>query len=246
MNWAIIFMIASMGLFKSSNIDSLRKNFPRVEEAAIHTDSYLKQICNKKGLNLPLKNIFIQVFKDEKIMEVWGKNEGEWQLIVSYPICFIPGHLGPKIKQGDQQVPEGWYKINSINPKSEFHLSMQINYPNEADLVRSKNEKDPGGDIFIHGNCVSVGCIPIEDIPMEEFFWLTVQSIYAYPDQAIQVLMLPFDLNNESKYKKMTKQYPEYYSFWEELKSLQVYFEEFREIPNVTISPDGHYYILID
>ncbi|MCZ2394432.1 MAG: L,D-transpeptidase family protein [Chitinophagales bacterium] len=246
MNWAVILMMASMGLFKSSNIDSLRKNFPRVEEAATHTDRYLKKLCIEKGLEIPLKNIFIRVFKDEKIMEVWGNNHGEWKLIITYPICMIPGQLGPKIRQGDQQVPEGWYQINSVNPKSEFHLSMQINYPNAVDLVRSKNEKDPGGDIFIHGNCVSVGCIPIEDSPMEEFFWLAIQSIYAYPEQAIQVLILPFDLNNEKKYSSMTRQHSQYASFWEELKSMQIYFDEFGELPNVWMSPDGHYYILIE
>lgn len=242
MEWMISFILA-MSVFKTQDIDSLRMEFPRVEQAAVHTQGILQELCAQQGLVLPLDKIFIRTFKEEKIMEVWGANHGGWQLIKSYPVCTVPGKLGPKVRQGDRQVPEGWYQIDSINPLSSFHLSMRINYPNTADLVRSRNEKDPGGDIFIHGDCYSVGCIPIEDEPMEEVFWLAVQSLYAFKEQAIQVLILPFNLNDEEKYVKNLQQFPHYKEFWEELKGLDLYFEELKDLPDVYINEEGQYQI---
>lgn len=242
MTW-IFNLVLAMSVFGTQDIDSLRMEFPRVEHAAVNTHGILKDLCVQKGLILPLDKVFIRTFKEEKIMEVWGANGGELQLLKSYPVCTVPGKLGPKVRQGDRQVPEGWYQIDSINPLSSFHLSMRINYPNTADLVRSRNEKDPGGDIFIHGDCYSVGCIPIEDEPMEEVFWLAVQSLYAYKEQAIQVLILPFNLNDEEKYAKNLQQFPHHKEFWEELKGIDLYFEELKDLPDVYVDEEGRYQI---
>lgn len=241
---ALLQLMLLMSLFKTQDIDSLRMEFPRVEQAATNTQEYWEKSLEEKGLTLPLDQIFIQSFKEEKKMEVWGRNQGDLQLIKTYPICTVPGKIGPKIRQGDKQVPEGWYKIDSINPNSSFHLSLRINYPNAADSIRSKNEKDPGGDIFIHGDCYSVGCLPIQDAPMEEVFWLIVQSLYAFPHCEIPVLILPFDLNDEEKYARYTNDFPENISLWEELKSIQMYFEEFGWLPEVYVSDEGQYLIL--
>lgn len=242
MTW-IFNLVLAMSVFKTQDIDSLRMEFPRVEQAAVNTHGILQEMCAQKGLVLPLNKMFIRIFKEEKIMEIWGANDGDWQLIKSYPVCTLPGKLGPKVRQGDRQVPEGWYQIDSINPVSSFHLSVRINYPNTADLVRSRNEKDPGGDIFIHGDCYSVGCIPIEDAPMEEVFWLTVQSLYAFKDQPVPVLVLPFYLSEEEKYAKYIKQFPEHKILWEELKSIDLYFEELKDLPEVYVDEEGHYQI---
>lgn len=241
--YTFLIVIFSVGMLKAGDIDTLRSGFPRVEQAAKNTQPVLEKLALNQGLSLPLQNIFIRAFKEEKILEVWGSNANEWKLIKRYEICTVPGKIGPKIKQGDKQVPEGWYKIDSINPNSSFHLSLRINYPNAADSVRSKNEKDPGGDIFIHGDCYSVGCLPIQDEPMEEVFWLIVQSLYAFPHCEIPVLILPFDLNNEEKYSKYTNSFPQNISLWEELKSIQLYFEEFGLLPEVRVSEEGQYLI---
>jgi murein L,D-transpeptidase YafK len=242
----IFFQIAlffSMSLLKAQNIDSLKIQFPRVQQAAINTQSILEDLCKSQGLNFPPKHLFLRAFKEEKVLEVWGNDSSDWKLIKKYPICIVPGKLGPKIKQGDKQVPEGWYQIDSINPDSDFHLSLRINYPNQADRIRSKNELDPGGDIFIHGDCYSVGCIPIEDKPIEEFFWLVVNNLSLNIFQEIPVLILPFDLNDTLKYEKYIHEYSNLKPFWEQLKSIQMYFEDFNLIPNVFINEEGEYLI---
>jgi murein L,D-transpeptidase YafK len=232
-----------MSLLKAQDIDSLKIKFPRVQQAAINTQANLEQLCNNQGLNFPPQHLFLRAFKEEKILEVWGNDSTDWKLIQKYPICVVPGKLGPKIKQGDKQVPEGWYQIDSINPNSDFHLSLRINYPNQADSIRSQNESDPGGDIFIHGDCFSVGCIPIEDAPMEEVFWLVIQNLKASSQQEIQVFILPFDLNDDNKYQKHTSEHPNLKEFWEQLKSIQMYFEDFNQLPDVIVNEQGEYLI---
>ncbi|HUH75212.1 MAG TPA: L,D-transpeptidase family protein [Chitinophagales bacterium] len=233
----------SMSLLKAQNIDSLKIKFPRVQQAALNTQSALEELCKDQGLSFPPKHLFFRAFKEEKILEVWGNESSDWKLIKKYPICFVPGKLGPKIKQGDKQVPEGWYKIDSINPESDFHLSLRINYPNQADSIRSQNELDPGGDIFIHGDCFSVGCIPIEDAPMEEVFWLVIQNLNTNLIQNIPVLILPFDLMDEQKYQKHVSNLPKFQPLWEQLKSIQLYFDDLSQIPEIFVSEQGEYLI---
>lgn len=237
-------LILSMSLLKAQNIDSLKIKFPRVLQAAVNTQETLKELCKNQDFNSPPQHLFLRAFKEEKILEVWGNDSAEWKLIKKYPICIVPGKLGPKIKQGDKQVPEGWYQIDSINPESDFHLSLRINYPNHADKIRSQNELDPGGDIFIHGDCFSVGCIPIEDAPMEELFWLVLNNLSINTLQEIPVLILPFDLNDSAKYQKFILQHPNLIPFWEQLKSIQLYFDEFNQIPPVIINNQGEYLIM--
>lgn len=238
-----LFICFPMNLLKAQNLDTLRKKFSRVEQAAANQQEKLKNLCHQKGLHLPLQNIFIRMYKEEQILEVWGRNKGQWQLIHAYSVCIVPGKLGPKIRQGDRQVPEGWYFIDSINPQSDFHLSLRINYPNQVDRWRSRNEKDPGGDIFIHGECFSVGCIPIQNGPIEEVFWLVVQTLFAFPQTPVQVFILPFDVSDEHKYEKFKALYHEWTPFWEQLKSIQLYFNELGELPNIVEDESGNYNI---
>jgi murein L,D-transpeptidase YafK len=236
-------LILSMSLLKAQDIDSLKIKFPRVQQAVINTQAILEELCQNQGLDFPPKHLFLRAFKEEKSLEVWGKDIMDWKLIKKYPICRVPGKLGPKIKQGDKQVPEGWYQIDSINPNSDFHLSLRLNYPNQADCIRSQNELNPGGDIFIHGDCFSVGCIPIEDAPMEEVFWLVVKNLNKNSLQEIPVLILPFDLNDNQKYQKYTSEQPKLKAFWEQLKSIQIYFDDFNQVPDVFVNEQGEYLI---
>lgn len=232
-----------MGILKANNIDTLKMEFPRVQQASENTQAYLEELVESEGLNLPLQHLFIRAYKAEKKLEVWGGNEEELRFLKTYPIIRIPGKLGPKIKQGDRQVPEGWYKIDSINPKSSFHLSLRLNYPNKADSIRSRKEKDPGGDIFIHGGAYSVGCMPIQDEPMEEVFWLIVQSLFEFPENDVRILVLPFDLSDESKTFLYSQQHSEEVDFWMELKIVNDYFEKNKRVPTVFIDDEGSYRI---
>jgi len=126
----------------------------------------------------PPAAITLLAIKDEKRLELWSEDNGERYFIRSYSIKAASGVTGPKLQEGDQQVPEGVYRLEYLNPHSLYHLSMKINYPNEFDLeqARKANRTNLGGDIFIHGNAVSIGCLAIGDPAIEELFTLVAQT----------------------------------------------------------------------
>lgn len=189
--------------------------YKRVRTAKAEKEKVLKKEFQQCGLSYPPQNIFIKIIKDEKILELYVKEEGNYQLFKTYPFCAASGTLGPKRKEGDLQVPEGIYYIDRFNPASNFYLSLGINYPNKQDKKLSDPIK-PGGDIFIHGNCVSIGCVAITDDLIKEVYWLAVQAKSA-GQQKIPVHIFPFDLSNTNKIEKYIKQYPQHRNFWENL-----------------------------
>ena len=129
----------------------------------------------KAGVPYPPVAVAILAFKQERRLEIHaaGRN-GAHRFIRSYPILAASGRLGPKLRQGDRQVPEGLYRIELLNPNSLYHLSLRVNYPNEFDRQQAQRDdrKNLGGDIMIHGNAVSIGCIAIGDPAAEDLFVL--------------------------------------------------------------------------
>ncbi|MEM6915593.1 MAG: L,D-transpeptidase family protein [Verrucomicrobiota bacterium] len=116
--------------------------------------------------------------KEEERLEAWlvDKEETSRQ-IRSYPFTANSGVLGPKLKEGDLQIPEGIYKVEYLNPQSSYHLSIKLDYPNAFDRARAEEEgrTQLGGDIFIHGRAVTIGCIPIGDEAIEDLFAIVDQ-----------------------------------------------------------------------
>ena len=135
-------------------------------------DTIAKQF-EKKGLHWPAKYVYLRSFKYDSQLEVWVKNDRKesFKLFKTYKVCALAGTLGPKRMEGDYQVPEGFYYINEFNANSSYHLSLGLNYPNSSDRTLSDSYQ-PGGDIYIHGSCVTVGCIPLTDPMIEEFVTL--------------------------------------------------------------------------
>jgi hypothetical protein len=131
----------------------------------------------KAKVSYPPKEITLIALKQEKKLELWARDSGEPRFIRDYYILAASGGAGPKLRQGDRQVPEGVYRIVGLNPNSHYHLSMKINYPNEFDLAHAWQERrfNPGGDIFIHGKTASVGCLAMGDEAIEELFVLAAQ-----------------------------------------------------------------------
>ncbi len=120
-------------------------------------------------------DIGLVAIKDEKVLELHVKSaSGEWQFVHRYPVLAASGATGPKLKQGDKQVPEGVYGITLLNPNSKYHVSMRVDYPNAFDreMAAKDGRKDLGGDIMIHGKAVSIGCLAIGDEAAEELFVL--------------------------------------------------------------------------
>jgi len=152
-----------------------------------------QEMFRKRGLNFPQKKLTLIALKNEMRLEVWAKHEGKNVFVKSYRIHAASGREGPKLKQGDYQVPEGFYQITMWNPNSRFHLSMRVNYPNTYDRLRAKAEKrtNLGGDIFIHGSNVSAGCLAMGDQAIEELYYITSLA------ERVNMMILPFDFREK-------------------------------------------------
>jgi hypothetical protein len=164
----------------------------RVAEYGKSVHGRLEPRFREIGIAYPPKSMTLVGLKQERILEVWVAPEaGEMRLLKRYPVLAASGRLGPKLKQGDEQVPEGLYRIESLNPNSLFHLSLRVNYPNAFD--RAKGAQDGrthlGSDIMIHGDAVSVGCIAIGDEAAEELFVLAAETGV----DKISVILSPVD-----------------------------------------------------
>lgn len=184
--------------------------------------------------------LFFRAFKLEKTLELWAKNQADSSFILlnSYPICAVSGSLGPKRQEGDKQVPEGVYHINRFNPKSKFYLSLGLNYPNEADRLLSDPVR-PGGDIFIHGGCVSIGCLAMTDDQIKEIYILAEMAKENGQGQ-IEMHIFPTKMNDEAVAKLIGAQ-PEFAIFWRELEPIYQFFEETQMLPNVRVDSLGAY-----
>ena len=195
--------------------------------------------------NIALSNyeIFIRAFKKEDLVELWikGSDVDTFALFKTYKICSSSGVLGPKRKQGDKQIPEGVYYINEFNPVSNYHLSLGINYPNKSDSILG--EKDNlGGEIYIHGGCESIGCMPVTTRRIKELYVIAMQARYL-GQQKIPVIIYPCKLT-KNNYKLITQSYPDpkLARFWGSLRSQYMYFESFHNLPAMKIDDDGKYY----
>ncbi|GAB4335428.1 MAG: hypothetical protein OHK0038_13130 [Flammeovirgaceae bacterium] len=215
--------------------------YQRVRTAQKEKDTTLKQSFERNGLNYP-SEIFIRVFKEEKELELWAKNtKNEWQLFRKYDICSMSGEVGPKRQEGDYQVPEGFYVLDTFNPWSNFYLSMRINYPNKSDRKIS-TAKNLGGDIMLHGACVSIGCIAITDDFIKEVYWLAVLA-KNNGQSVIPIHIFPCRMD-EKRYAKLKNDYTEkstLISFWDNLKEGYQFFEHYKKLPNVKVDKTGRY-----
>jgi murein L,D-transpeptidase YafK len=170
----------------------------RVEPRATVEDrlrSYEGQVIQRltpalkaRGLSYPVTNFTLLVIKDASRLELYTQNGGK---IKEYGVLAESGTLGPKLREGDRQIPEGIYKVTFLNANSSYHLSLRLNYPNEFDQKMAKRDgrTQLGGDIMIHGKDVSIGCVAIGDPGIEEIFCLASRAGV----QNIKVVIVPTD-----------------------------------------------------
>ncbi|MBS1914099.1 MAG: hypothetical protein JST22_19080 [Bacteroidetes bacterium] len=147
--------------------------------------------CRHANVAWPPKRVMLLAFKRERRLEVWGANTaGSYALLYRHQVLAASGGPGPKRREGDEQVPEGFYDITELNPNSQFHLSMRVGYPNADDLAHARVDRAAmGGDIYIHGNHLSIGCLAIGDPGIEELFGLMAQV----PPGSRRIVIAPFD-----------------------------------------------------
>lgn len=222
---------------------SEQQKFQRVREAYTEKGEFLTELYKEKGLSSISVDIYLRVFKYEQIIEVWGKAKTDSQFvhIKDFEFCSFSGKLGPKRVQGDSQTPEGFYYIDRFNPYSSFYLSLGINYPNLSDKKISKYD-DLGGDIFIHGSCCTIGCIPITDDKIKELYIMAVEA-KNNGQLKIPVHIFPAKVSQE-QLSKLTEKYGEdneLIIFWTNLKEGYDYFETHKLIPQYSIDENGKY-----
>lgn len=215
-------------------------------ELLIKEDSLKVQFA-RKGLVWPAREVYIRSFKYDSQMEVWVRNSDneKFQLFKTYNVCVMAGALGPKRIEGDYQVPEGFYCISGFNPRSEYHLSLKISYPNESDKILSDPTR-PGDGIYIHGDCVSVGCIPLQNDQIDEVY-LIASAAKLNGETNIPLHIFPIRFDN----RKSVAFYTKYASdniglqhFTTSLKPAYDYFEQHKTLPLIGILGNGDYEVL--
>lgn len=221
-----------------------QKGFTRVAKAFSNKEDLLKKQFAEKKLNWPLRYMYIRSFKYDSELEVWIRNSlaDTFTLFKTYKVCALAGTMGPKRMEGDYQVPEGFYYINEFNANSMYHLSLGLNYPNPADKVLSDSMK-PGGEIYIHGSCVTVGCIPVTDPQIEEIYVISTHA-RANGQEFIPVHIFPARFSQPQSAAYLKKVYdadPQLKSFGTNLKKVYDFFEEHKRLPVVTVTPKGEY-----
>lgn len=216
-------------------------NYPRVRTAFEEKEDIVKSYFSQKEIPYDNFRLFIRAFKKERELEVWvkGSASARYALLHRYEFCATSGTLGPKRKEGDLQIPEGIYAINHFNPESNFYLSLGINYPNASDKILSDPHK-PGGAIYLHGNCVTIGCIPLTDDKIKELYVLAVEA-RSNGQEKIPVHIFPAKLSNDG-FSLLKKDYPaRVVSFWENLKVVYDDFELTKKLKPITVRENGQY-----
>lgn len=177
--------------FITSRVGSEQTVDDRLQQFESETAARLRPLFQYKGIAWPCKELVLIAYKQERELQVFGRAhvDSTWKKICSYPVTAASGGLGPKLREGDQQVPEGVYHIESLNPNSRYHVSMRLNYPNAFDRAMAKRDKRTslGGDIMIHGGNASIGCLAVGNAAAEDLFVLAANA----RPQKVKVIIAP-------------------------------------------------------
>ncbi len=180
--------------------------------------------------------VFIRAFKEENLLELHVRNRatGKFDLFRTYPIAAASGSLGPKLAEGDLQVPEGFYFVppSAMKPESQFHLAFNIGFPNEYDRFHDRN----GTFIMIHGNCISIGCLAMTDEKIEEIYTLC-DAAHRGGQPFFRIHIFPFRMAETRMLKSASGSNHE---FWLNLKEGYDHFERTSIPPDVAVI-DGRY-----
>jgi murein L,D-transpeptidase YafK len=208
----------------------------RAAAAAARVRPRLEPALSAQGLHWGAP-AFLRVFKRERIVELWLQaDDGRFRQFKSYPICAYSGALGPKTRQGDEQAPEGFYRVAraQLNPRSRFHLAFNLGYPNDYDRAQGYT----GDFLMVHGHCVSVGCYAMGDAAIEEIYSL-VDAALAAGQAAVEVQALPFRLDDGAIEAQRASPWRD---FWSQLKPGYDAFERTQRPPRIAVS-GGRYHV---
>ena len=244
----ITFLLVLSTIFLSLNIVTFKdeqKKYSRVRQAYKDKAEKINTQLKNKSIKIAKLNVYIQIFKTEGVLELWGKNntDGQFKLIREFDICESSGVIGPKREEGDLQVPEGFYSVNHFNPYSNFYLSLGIDYPNKSDRILG-TKGNLGGAIYIDGNCVTIGCVPITDPEIKELYLYCVEA-KNNGQNSIPVTIFPTKLSNanfnilKEKYKGDSDKI----NLWTDLKKGYDGFNKTKKLPQVSFLQNGRHEI---
>lgn len=245
----LILFFPLLFLSLTMNLPSFREvqmAYTRVREAYAAKEKIVLKNLADHSITRDSLRIYMQAFKTEKKIELWAKNisDSAFVLIREFPICDISGDVGPKRRVKDLQVPEGFYHISNLNPYSKFYLSMQINYPNASDSIRGV-KGHLGNYIFIHGECISSGCLAITNDKIKELFVYCVEA-YNSGQERIGITLFPARLS-DSVYAGLQSRYSkdkDKLSLWADLRKSYDLFQQTKMPPAVKFLPDGTHEIM--
>ena len=189
----------------------------------------------------PPAQIYLRAFKEEGELELWGRGPGESTLahVHTFGVKTRSGSAGPKRKEGDFQVPEGFYIVDRFNPKSAYHLSLGIDYPNASDRIRAADPERPGSDIFIHGGRRTIGCLPIGNDGIEALYLIALDT-KDHGEYPIAAHIFPSRMSGEA-WERLCERNLDHIAFWQELRPALEEFERFRKVPSFHVQDDGRY-----
>jgi murein L,D-transpeptidase YafK len=233
----LVFSSSSAETFKSQQL-----RYPRVRAAFAAKEKTIAATFREKGIPYPPKRIFLRVFKLDHFLELWAQsNDGRFGLVKKFAICYSSGEAGPKRKLGDSQVPEGFYSISSFNPQSQFLLSLKVDYPNASDRILGV-KGNLGGDIYIHGDCVSIGCVSLTDEGIQELYPVVVMARSA-GQTAVPVHIFPcrMDERGLARLRALFPAQNPLWPFWNNLREGFDFFEKNRTLSTIGVGKDGRY-----
>ncbi|MGJ8651685.1 MAG: L,D-transpeptidase family protein [Opitutaceae bacterium] len=200
----------------------------RSKEVVGRVSSQLVESMSAEGHTLG-NPIFMRIFKESNELEVWVQKGSSFELYKTYEIHYFSGNIGPKLKEGDMQAPEGFYYVtpSRMNPNSSYHLSFNLGYPNTYDRAHHRT----GSALMVHGSTVSIGCFAMTDPRIEEIYTLAHSSLLS-GQKFFRVHIFPFRMTPE----KMKQHHSsEWINFWNNLKEGYDFFEQYGSPPNVEV-----------
>lgn len=227
-------ILSSAALLLVAGCEEQRGKYPARAYAPVPAATVAKMEAKGSSKNAP---VLVRAYKQESEIEIWKQTaSGEYALVKSYPVCRWSGQLGPKKKEGDRQVPEGFYYITSaqMNPNSAFWLSFNVGYPNPLERAMART----GGDIMVHGTCSSRGCFAMTNDQMEELYAIIRES-FAGGQKAVQFQSFPFRMTAENLAKF---RHDPNMSFWKNLKEGNDHFEVTKREPQVGYCGQKYYF----
>lgn len=225
---------------ESSTFKSQQLKNKRVKDAYTNKWAALEAELKAKKVSVTSLEVFIRIFKKEQELELWVKNKADskFTFLKKITICASSGELGPKRKEGDYQVPEGIYDIASFNPNSSYFLALKVSYPNKSDKILVDGNRT-GGDIMIHGNCVTIGCIPLQDEPVKDVYMLCVEAKNNNTSPRIEIYPCKFTAENIKLLEENFNQSKN--NFWKNIKPAYTYFEANKSPVTFHIDKSGKY-----